>query len=89
MSKSHVIQRKGLPPQAGFVVEGGLEAIDGESDHTGKDGGATVDEGHSNGLALEVVVVVIVAGEGDEGTEAKAQGEEDLRGGVDPRRRVC
>ena len=73
------------PLQAALVVEGGLKAIDGEGDDTGKDGGAAVDHGHDDGLLLKVVVVLVVAGKGDEGSKAQAQREEDLSGRVDPR----
>ena len=35
-------------------------------------------------LLVDVVVVLVVAGEGDERADAQAVREEDLRGGVDP-----
>lgn len=35
-------------------------------------------------MSLAVVAGLIVAGKGDEAAEAKAQGEEDLRGSTDP-----
>lgn len=50
------------PLQTRLIVEGGLKPIDGEGDDAGKDGCPTVDEGNSDGLALKVVVVLIVAG---------------------------
>lgn len=78
----------GLLVQAAFVVEGGLEAIDGEGDDTGKDGGGTVDDGHDDGVLLAVVGGLVVAGEGDEAAEPQAEREEDLGGCVDPGLRV-
>lgn len=50
------------PFQTALVVDSGLEPINGKGDNAGKDGGSTVDQGNNNGLALEVVVIVVVAG---------------------------
>ena len=63
----------GLLVQAAFVVEGGLEAIDGEGDDAGKDGGGAVDDGHDDGVLLAVVGGLVVAGEGDEAAEPQAE----------------
>lgn len=67
-----------------LIVKGGLEAVDGESDDAGEYGGGAVDEGHDDGVSLTVVAGLVVAGEGNEAAEAKAQREEDLRGSADP-----
>lgn len=70
--------------QAALVVEGGLEAVDGEGHDAGKDGGRAVDEGHDDGMFLAVGGGLVVAGEGDQAAEAQAEGEEDLCGRIDP-----
>lgn len=51
--------------QTGFIVEGGLEAVDGEGHDAGEYGGGAVDEGHDDGVLLAVVGGLIVAGEGN------------------------
>lgn len=86
--KSCLLSARSSPLQAALIVECGLEAIDGEGDDAGEDGGATVDERHHDGLVLEVVVVVVVAGKGDEGAKAQTQRKKYLSGGVDPCLRV-
>lgn len=63
----------GLLVQAALVVEGGLEAIDGEGDDAGKDGGGAVDDGHNDGVLLAVVGGFVVAGEGNEAAEPQAE----------------
>lgn len=79
----------GLLVQAAFVVEGGLEAVDGEGHDAGEYGGGAVDEGHDDGVLLAVAGGLVVAGEGNEAAEAQAKREEDLGGCVDPGLGVC
>lgn len=54
--------------QAVFIVESGLEAIDGEGDNAGKYGGGAVDDGHNNSMLLAVVGGLIVAGKSNQAT---------------------
>lgn len=89
--KTHIRQNiAGVSPfQTAFVVEGGFEAVDGEGHDAGEHRRAAVDEWHDHGLPLEVIVVVVVTGKGDQRAEAQTQREEDLSGSVDPCLRVC
>lgn len=50
------------PLETVLIVDGGLETINGKGDNAGKNGGSTVDERNNDGLALEIVVVLVVAG---------------------------
>lgn len=77
-----------VPFQTALVVERGLKAVDGEGDDAGEHRRAAVDERDGHRLPLEVVVVMIVTGESDQGAEAQTQREEDLSGRVDPRLRI-
>lgn len=70
--------------EAALVVKGRLEAVDGEGDDAGEDGGGAVDERDDDGVPLAVVARLVVAGEGDEAAKAQPQREEDLRGSTDP-----
>lgn len=76
------------PLQTRLIVEGGLKPIDGEGDDAGKDGRPTVDEGNSDGLALKVVVVLIVAGKRYKWPKTQTQREKDLSGSIDPCSRI-
>ena len=60
------------------------EAHDGEDDEAGEDAGGAVGEGDEDGVPVAVVGELVVAGQGDQATEAGAQGVEDLRGSVRP-----
>lgn len=50
----------------------------------GQHGGEEVDKRHQDGVKVAVVVPLVVAGEGDDASEAETQGEEDLRGRLSP-----
>lgn len=66
----------------------GFEAQHREHHQGGQNGGEEVDERHQDGVKVAVVVPLVVAGEGDDSTEAQTQGEEDLRGRVTPHLRI-
>lgn len=57
---------------------------DGEDDESGQEAGQAVDAAGDDGVAIAVVVELVVAREGQQGAEAGAQREKDLRGRVDP-----
>ena len=56
----------------------GHVADDPEDDEPGKDTGHAVTTGHDDGVSEDVVVEVIVAGEGDHNSPGDADGEEYL-----------
>lgn len=67
-----------------LVHDVGLEAQHGEHHEGGQHRGEEVDEGHQGGVEVAVVVLLVVAGEGDDAPEAQPQGEEDLGGRLPP-----
>ena len=66
----------------------GHVAENGEDDKTGEKAGGTVDDAGDQGVSVDIVVELVVAGKGQQHTKAGAQREEDLRGGVHPHRRL-
>lgn len=62
----------------------GTETEHGEHHQRGQHRREEVDEGHGVGIAVAVVALGIVGGVRDDGTEAQAQSEEDLRGRLPP-----
>ena len=56
------------------------EAEDGEDDEAGKDGGGRVGQADDPGVAVDVVLELVVGGEGHEPAERHADGHEDLEG---------
>ena len=68
----------------GGVLEVGHVADDSEDDKPGKDTGHTVTTGHDDGVSEDVVVEVIVAGEGDHNSPGDSDGEEYLRTSICP-----
>ena len=66
------------------VHDVGFEAEHSKHHQGGQYGGEEIDKRHQNGVEVAVVVPLVVAGEGDDASEAEAQGEEDLRGCLSP-----
>ncbi len=62
----------------------GHEANDGEDDETGEDAGGAVGEGDEDGVPVAVVGELVVAGEGDQASEAGSKRVENLGGSVSP-----
>ena len=62
----------------------GHEANDAKDDKPSEDAGAAIPEGDQYGVLVDVVVELVVAGEGDHDAPGDAQGEEDLGTGVCP-----
>ena len=62
----------------------GHVAEDGEDDKAGQEAGEAIDGARDDGVPVAVVVELVVGGEGEEGPEPGAEGEEDLRGSVNP-----
>ena len=60
------------------------EADDAEDDEAREDAGAAVANGHHDGVPVDVVVELVVGGEGDHHPPGDAQGEEYLGAGVSP-----
>lgn len=71
-----------------LIHDVGLEAQHSKHHEGGQHRGEEVDEGHQSGVKVAVVVLLVVAGEGDDAPKAQPQGEEDLRGCVPPHLRV-
>ena len=67
----------------------GHEADDAEDDEAREDAGAAVADGHHDGVPEDVVVELVVGGEGDHHPPGDAQREEDLGAGVGPDPDVC
>ncbi len=62
----------------------GFEAQHCKHHQSGQHGGEEVDKRHQDGIEVAVVVTLVVAREGDDTAEAKAEGEEDLSGCLSP-----
>ena len=60
------------------------ESQDGEDDEACEDGGGAVEHGHNDGVAVTVVGELIETGHGNQPTRTRAQGVEDLGGGIAP-----
>ena len=60
------------------------EAHDGEDDEASEDAGGAVGEGDEDGVPVAVVGELVVAGEGDQTSEAGAKRVENLGGSVGP-----
>ena len=60
------------------------EANDGEDDEAGEDAGGAVGEGDEDGVPVAVVGELVVAGEGDQASEAGSKRVENLGGSVSP-----
>ena len=60
------------------------EADDAEDDEAREDAGAAVANGHHDGVPVDVVVELVVGGQGDHHPPGHAQREEDLGAGVGP-----
>lgn len=66
----------------GFLF--GTEAQHGKYHQGGQHRGEEVDAGDGEGVTVTVVLLGIVGGVGDDGSETQAQSEEDLRGRLSP-----
>ena len=62
----------------------GHEADDTKDDKSSKYTGATIPEGDHDGVPVDVVVELVVAGEGDHDPPGDPEGEEDLGAGISP-----
>lgn len=67
-----------------LVHDVGLEAEHGKHHQCGQDRGEEVDDGHQHSVKVAVVITFVVGGEGDDSSEAQAQGEEHLGGRFTP-----
>lgn len=61
-----------------------FEAQHGKHHQGGQHGGEEIDKRHQDGVEVAVVGPFVIAGEGDDATEAKAQSEEHLGGRLSP-----
>ena len=73
---------------AGVEGLGGAKPEYGEDDHGGEDGSEGVGEGDDEHVPLHVLLLRVVGGERRHPADSHRQAEEDLRGGVQPNRRV-